>query len=332
MFFYRELLQETLELIANNSAATVFEYSEQINWDNDRGYYRSSNQWSSEVNMNLSDLDQTTKIEATFTGYYNNPANCLGNNYLRIIYTDNTEDKIGTIDAWAVEEGGQIIYKGDAGIEQTAHDGVLRNVIGETYILTVPNNKRVKCIKYNSNYLPGYPEAIRGVKDIKLHKKPIVGQTVQSLPNNSVADIFSPTDYVLWDNDRGYYRSNNDWATSIDVSILNASSIKKIQGTFTGYYNSPANCLGNNYFRIMYTDNTEELLGTTDGDANQVDGQTILKGDTGQETKAIDIISKTYVLSVPPNKTVQYIKYVSNYLSGYPEALRGVKDIKIYRE
>ena len=83
---------------------------------------------------------------------------------LYVKYTDNTEDYLGNADGFLVNSSGQYIWKGDAGTEAY----VVRNVVNETYILTVPAGKTVSKIELESSYLAGTTDMQRGIKDITL--------------------------------------------------------------------------------------------------------------------------------------------------------------------
>jgi hypothetical protein len=171
MFFYKEINSENIELIPNNNAAAVFASTANVIWNSTNGYYISDSNWTYNTTINVANLSSIKKIEATFTAYYDQPNYCLGDNRISLRYTNGSESYIGTQDAWAVPDGGQVIYKGDAGTEITAGaQGITRNVINETYILTVDPTKTLQSIKYYSSYLSGYPESIRGVKDIKIYR------------------------------------------------------------------------------------------------------------------------------------------------------------------
>jgi hypothetical protein len=174
MFFYRESDSQQnsgLELIPNNNAAAAFSSTANVMWNATNGYYISTNNWGYSTTINTTNLSAITKIEATFTGYYDQPSSCLGNNYIAIRYTDGNESYIGTQDAWSLPEGGQVIYKGDAGTERTQDGkGATRNVVNETYTLTADPAKTIQSIIYYSSYLSGYPESTRGVKDIKIYR------------------------------------------------------------------------------------------------------------------------------------------------------------------
>ncbi len=71
---------------------------------------------------------------------------------------------LGTRDAWGSQSTGQTIYKGDDGVESQ----IARNVVGETYMYTIPAGQYVAAIEVMSQYLSGLPAAERGMRDINV--------------------------------------------------------------------------------------------------------------------------------------------------------------------
>ncbi len=112
-------------------------------------------------------LSKIRKVSATFTGYYNTPAEGLNLNYLRIHLSNGVVKLLGTNDAWTDAGTGQNLYKGDAGTESK----VTRNVINERYSFTVPVDIKVVGLDFLSYpaYTQGryYPSSLRGMKDFE---------------------------------------------------------------------------------------------------------------------------------------------------------------------
>jgi hypothetical protein len=329
MFFYKEnISQEIIELLlTNNSASSIFEYSDYITYDNTNGYYKDSTNWGSTVGLNISEIYLTNKIQATFTSYYNDPNGCLGQNVIIVSYTDGTSQNMGVWDGSVDQSSGQTIYKGDLGTETA----VQRDVIAETYTITVPANKTVKSVVLLSNFLSGYPQQRRGVKDITIFKNSSNPYILESLPNNLASQVFTDTNSINWNSTRGYYRSSTNWSSAVDMIVSNPSSVKVVEATFTSYYNNPNGCLGQNVISIFYTDGTSQNMGVWDGSEDPASGQTLYKGDLGTETSQRDVVERTFSHIIPEGKTLQKLVFISNNLAGYPEQLRGVKNINLYR-
>ena len=109
----------------------------------------------------MPNISRVQTITATVTGYYDTPSGSMGQNRLKVFYTDATEVNLGTYDAWTASASGQILQKGDAGDETVAAD-----VVDVQYTITVPYNKTVDRIELRSSYVDGYPESDRGIKNI----------------------------------------------------------------------------------------------------------------------------------------------------------------------
>jgi hypothetical protein len=166
MFFYKE--SPLIEVLPNNNSSAVFLDSTNFIWNNDRGYYRDATDHedgTDNIDLILSNASGIKKIQATFTNILS--YNSSGYNLLYIKYTDNTENYLGPSDGSGIgwDSSGQYIYKGDAGIEAY----VVRNVINETYTLTIPVGKTISKIELESSYLAGTTDTLRGIKDITLY-------------------------------------------------------------------------------------------------------------------------------------------------------------------
>lgn len=152
-----------------------------------------------------------------------------------------------------------------------------------------------------------------------------------TLPNNDAAAIFTDPTYWQWDATRGYYRSHNDWNDALSAMVIpNVVSLRRISATFTSYYNTPGTALGINHFLITLDDSTEIKLGTRDGHADSGSGQSLYKGDEPDELFVTrDAVDEVYQYNVPSNRHITKVEFVSSYYTGYPEAQRGFKDVKL---
>jgi hypothetical protein len=161
-------LDELCPLIPNDDF-NIWNDQSSWNYDTTVGYYRSS---TNDINQTFSvlngvDLSHISKISANFTSYYNTPSGCLSANYFTITLDDLTTKNLGTSDSWTVSSNGQNVFRGDLS-DLTNYVG---NIINQTYTYTVPEGRYITSIVIRSSYLVGYPEGVRGVKDIKLEAR-----------------------------------------------------------------------------------------------------------------------------------------------------------------
>jgi len=141
--------------------------------DSSRGWYRdiyptvNDNYPPIPTKLSQDTLSKIRKLTATFTGYYNNPADGLHINYFRMHLSNGSTQLLGTNDAWTDSTMGQNIHKGDQGMETK----VLRNVINERYSYTLPAGVSLTGLDFMSwpAYTQGryYPSSLRGMKDFE---------------------------------------------------------------------------------------------------------------------------------------------------------------------
>lgn len=126
------------------------------------GWY--SNKFSDEItwfdNSKLN-VGKIKEVGASFTCYYNSPANGLGTVFLIAQFTDNTSITVGVSDAWTDYRELQVL------ITQSGSSRV-GNVVDQFINIVLPENKRFKAIGISSRYYSGYPASTRGIKNINI--------------------------------------------------------------------------------------------------------------------------------------------------------------------
>lgn len=176
-------------LVKKNGQWTIFNGSEVVrmthisellvdtkNWTyhSTRGWYR--NVRTTETNFWLPTkfssgyLAKIRKVSAVFTGYYNNPVDCLGTSMIAVRLSDGTIARMGTRDSWYNSTLGQRIFRGERGFDP---DQVTEDLIGERITFVVPEGLTVIGLDLDSmgrvsndgNTL--YPFALRGMKDFE---------------------------------------------------------------------------------------------------------------------------------------------------------------------
>lgn len=165
-----------LELFFQDKPMKLFETNnlgELINaagWVNDpvRGWYKDQYTWTERTPLKLPPgvLEGLRRIEATFTGYYNTPAGCIGLNVISL-NTDGPAVSLGTDDPWDYGPSGQQIYRGDLGNQLQ----IQRDVIQERLGYNIPIGTKINSIVigstgYNGNGI-NYPMSLRGMKNFK---------------------------------------------------------------------------------------------------------------------------------------------------------------------
>ncbi len=131
-------------------------------FNNTNGWY--SNKFSSEItwfdNSKLN-VDKIKEVGASFTCYYNSPANCLGTVFLIAEFTDNTSIAVGVSDSWT--DSGQLQT-----LATQSGSSKVGNVVNKFINIVLPENKRFKAIGISSRYYSGYPASTRGIKNISI--------------------------------------------------------------------------------------------------------------------------------------------------------------------
>ncbi len=145
-------------------------------WVNDpvMGWRRDSYAWSNPLSLTLpsgSSISKLRRVEGVFHGYYNTPANCIGQNRIIIQCTDGTTYTLGTQDAWDAEASGQDLYLGDEGYVPKSRSDMVNRRLG----ITLPADKIAsQLLVYSSGFSESginYPISKRGIKDLKFFFK-----------------------------------------------------------------------------------------------------------------------------------------------------------------
>lgn len=112
-------------------------------------------------------LERIRKVSAVFTGYYDYPAGCLGENGIYLVLSDGSTVSIGTYDGHTSGDIGQTINAGDAGVVNST----MRNVIQERFTVTIPTHLKVVGLYLRSSGYNGngnnYSFSLRGMKDFE---------------------------------------------------------------------------------------------------------------------------------------------------------------------
>lgn len=151
--------------VPDNNASGAFDTPTGIVWSTSYGYYED-NEWngfSSNVTIpNLSD-GRGWRFTATIYGYYNVPSGCLGQNYVKVIFSGGGALRIGTSDPNAVAINGQTIYKGDYGTSAGT-----TNATGQTYTATAPSGQHITSVEFYSSKNTTFPPAYRGISGMTM--------------------------------------------------------------------------------------------------------------------------------------------------------------------
>ncbi len=137
-------------------------------YDEVRGWHRPAYIWDTGVTLNLpaNVLSKLRGVEAVFTSYYDQPAGCIGVNYLQI-NRSNGNKLLGTSDPWDYAPSGQVTYRGDVADEYQ----VVRNVVNERFGLTIPRGVTVsKIAAFSGGFSENgrnYPISLRGMKNFR---------------------------------------------------------------------------------------------------------------------------------------------------------------------
>lgn len=155
------------------------------------------------------------------------------------------------------------------------------------------------------------------------------------LPSIQYDDIPSIVGTTGWVNDptNGWYNNTTPWDTKHTLTQLPAialTALKRISAVFTGYYNTPAGSMSQNYLATVENaaPNTAAIFGVTDPWDAAVSGMQYY--DEGVATTLVqNVIGMTLKKTFAVPTALKQIDIYSNYFTTFPKSSRGFKNLKL---
>lgn len=159
---------------------------------------------------------------------------------------------------------------------------------------------------------------------------------LQVLSTNQISDLLAnPTGWV-YAADRGWYKDDFTWSVKYPLKFTAdfLSRISAVEVEFTGYYDSPSECIGANDVTVTYSQNSK-TMGTVDAWDYGPTGQDIFRGDLGNLSKQLlNVVGQTFRVETPLNQTITKIELRSSGWSengrNYAFSRRGMRNFKFY--
>lgn len=126
----------------------------------------------------------------------------------------------------------------------------------------------------------------------------------------------------------GYYPANG--YKQCPMTGIDLSKIKKFSAKFTLYYNTPANCIAFNIFRLTLSNSQQILVGVMDQNTDASQGIYYANGAvSASQIKNTDFVDHELSYTVPDNLSITKIEWCSAAYSNFARSKNGMKEAKV---
>lgn len=127
----------------------------------------------------------------------------------------------------------------------------------------------------------------------------------------------------------GYYPTNG--YRVCPLTGIDLTKMKRFSAVFNMYYNTPANSIAYNIFRLTLSDGKVVLVGVYDQNTDASAGLWIFNGvaaGAGSNPKNTNVVDMELGYTVPDGVTITKVEWCSACYQNFPRAKNGVKDVK----